>query len=326
MLEDSKGNQYILGTNHLFARNNNAAVGEAILQPGLQDTKCTAGHGNAVARLSEFVRLHFSHHSEKNKADAAIAEPLLSKDGTSKVSSDIHNIGAISDAIVDPLHPSIVGLNVQEMGAGSCQTFGIVTAVNVNVTVSYGQFKRPKIANFSEQIQINSTDPQAKTFVTADDIGSLIVTVPTGESCPRPVALLFAVATINGTTPVGFATPAKTVIDALNGLDPKKVKGLKFVSPNSCSTSLAAPPIEPTIKGFGADAIQAATDTRDRNNDELMSIPEAIGTGVGIGNAPDQLAIIVYVKRLSPNQLAAAPTEIEGVPVVLRETGEITTD
>jgi len=320
LLEDSNNKQYILGTNHLLARNNSAALGEPIVQPGLQDTKCNAGHGNVVAKLSKFVPLHFAHNSE-NMVDAAIAKASLFPNGNAKVSSDILNIGGISsDVIAKPT----VEMNVQEMGDGSCQTLGVVTALNVNVSVSYVRFNKnkPKIANFLGQIQISSSNPAAKTFVAAADIGSLIVTAPTDGSCPQPVALLFAVS-VNANGPVGFATPVQSVLDLLNTANPKEISGLQFV--NSCPTSVAAP-AAPTIKGFSADAIQAATDTRDRNVDELMSIPEAIGTGVGIGNAPDRLAIIVYVKRLTPDQLAATPGEIEGVPVVLRETGEITTD
>jgi hypothetical protein len=55
----------------------------------------------------------------------------------------------------------------------------------------------------------------------------------------------------------------------------------------------------------------------------LTSIPGAIGTGIGIGDEPGHAAIEVYVKALTPDVQAAAPTSLDGVPVRLVEKGEI---
>lgn len=309
LVEDSSSKTYILSTNRVLALTNKAAPGAKIVQPGLQDSACRTSRGNVIAKLTEFAEIDFAHSAE-NTVDAAIAEvePY-------KVTAGIINIGGFSDQAASPT----VGMSVQQMGEASCQTLGVITAVNVNVTANYSHKLPPKakLANFTGQIQINSSN--STPFAAAGDIGSLVVTAPTGGSCPQPVGLLFAVGTVSGNG-VGFATPVNDVLDVLDALHPNKVKALHFV--NSCPAGLVAP-MAANTDGFIAEAIRAATDTRDRHIDELMSISGAVGTGIGIGDARDQIAIIVYVERLTSDQRAAAPTEIEGTPVVLRKTGEI---
>jgi hypothetical protein len=54
-----------------------------------------------------------------------------------------------------------------------------------------------------------------------------------------------------------------------------------------------------------------------------MKIPGAVGTGIGVGDTPGQPVIEVYVKRVTPAAQAAAPADVEGVPVRLIETGGI---
>ncbi len=314
LVQDSSGKDYfILSTNRVLARVNKAAPGEPIVQPGRQDTACRTGPRNVIGKLTEFGAIDFAHGAE-NLADVAIAAVNSKK---VSLTMGIFNIGPVSETpiSVDPnINPAIIGLNVQEMGAGTCQTLAVVNAVNVNVTTNYGHFPKPKLANFAKQIQITSMNP-----FTTDDIGSLVVTGPTDVSCPQPVGLLFAIGTVNGVG-VGFATPAQAVLDRLNNLKKGTVSGLQFVG--SCTAATVAP-AAPTVKGFSAETIQAATDTRDHHVEELMSVPGAVGTGVGFGDTRDQLAIIVYVKRLTSEQHNTALSEIEGIPVVLRETGEI---
>ena len=69
------------------------------------------------------------------------------------------------------------------------------------------------------------------------------------------------------------------------------------------------------------EVVASANAVRDRHEDELMSIPGAVGTGIGASDQPGQPAIVVYVKKLTPQVQAAAPKEIEGVPVKLIENG-----
>src|SRR6266852_8069323 len=63
------GIQYVLSNNHIIARRDQAAAGEAISQPGLVDTDC-ALTGNKVASFSQSAPLRTSN------VDAAIAQVL----------------------------------------------------------------------------------------------------------------------------------------------------------------------------------------------------------------------------------------------------------
>jgi hypothetical protein len=78
-------------------------------------------------------------------------------------------------------------------------------------------------------------------------------------------------------------------------------------------------------------AIQQAIAVKARHEARLMQKANVIGVGVGFreqgGKSTDQVALVVNVTHKLPrDQLAPEdiiPTEIEGVPVDVRETGEI---
>lgn len=53
----------------------------------------------------------------------------------------------------------------------------------------------------------------------------------------------------------------------------------------------------------------------------LMAIPGV--TGVGIGNKDNQPVIVVMVKESTQQLKAALPPSIEGHPVVIEQSGEI---
>ena len=54
-----------------------------------------------------------------------------------------------------------------------------------------------------------------------------------------------------------------------------------------------------------------------------MHIPGALGTGIAAGDEPGQAAIEVYLAKLTPKAQAAAPSELDGLPVRLVQTGEV---
>ncbi len=78
-------------------------------------------------------------------------------------------------------------------------------------------------------------------------------------------------------------------------------------------------------------AIQEAMAVKARHEARLMQKANVVGVGVGFrqrgGKLTDQVALVVNVTRKLPrDQLAPEdliPTEIEGVPVDVYETGEI---
>ncbi len=78
-------------------------------------------------------------------------------------------------------------------------------------------------------------------------------------------------------------------------------------------------------------AVQQAIAVKARHEARLMQKANVVGVGVGFreegGKLTDQVALVVNViRKLPKDQLAPEdliPTEIEGVPVDVRETGEI---
>ncbi len=60
----------------------------------------------------------------------------------------------------------------------------------------------------------------------------------------------------------------------------------------------------------------------EQQREALMSRPEAVG--VGIGERAGKPAIVLMVKRITPEALAGLPAEIDGHPLIVEEVGEIT--
>jgi hypothetical protein len=294
LVQDSSSNQYILSNNHVLADTNKAKRGQLIVQPGLVDTGpvCTKMPGDSVATFSRAVKIKFG--KAKNMVDAAIAAVT-----PGDVSADILNIGAIASSVVDP--PTI-GLGVQKMGRSSCLTMASISVVNVNGTVNYSDTGK-KLAKFVNQIEIDSSG-----FSGPGDSGSLIVTQ---DACPKAVGLLFA-----GSSD-GFMTIANPISAVLSGLNVTMV--------GSCTPAAAfdtaAPGVMAGNVGMSKEVVASATAVRDRHEDELMSIPGAVGTGIGAADQPGQPAIVVYIKKMTLEAQAAAPKEVEGMPVKLIENG-----
>jgi hypothetical protein len=78
-------------------------------------------------------------------------------------------------------------------------------------------------------------------------------------------------------------------------------------------------------------AVQQAIAVKARHEARLMQKANVVGVGVGFreegGRLTDEVALVVNViRKLPKDQLAPEdliPTEIEGVPVDVHETGEI---
>jgi hypothetical protein len=198
------------------------------------------------------------------------------------------------------------------MGRTTCLTQGQVTAVSVNATVGYDKFSgKIRPANFINQIMISSG------FGGPGDSGSLVVTT---ETCPEAVGLLFA-GSADGSI---LANPINAVLD---GLNVKITAGCTALTADALMTVASSSDAAPVEGAQGElvsqEEVTSAASVRDKHNAQLTSIPGAIGTGIGIGDQPGHAAIEVYVKALTPDVQAAAPTSLDGVPVRLVEKGEI---
>ncbi len=291
MVQDQINNKFILSNNHVLADINLAKSGELIVQPGLVDTAvpCTKTPADAVATFTRTVKIKFG--GGKNTIDAAIAAV-----NPGMVNPEIQNIGPINSTVATPS----IGLAVQKMGRTTCLTFGTISSVSGNFKISYGGGENAKFIN---EVVINNS-----SFSSGGDSGSLIVTQ---DSCPQAVALLFAGSADGSMT---IANPISDVLSAL---------GVSMTG--TCAAPVALEPAAADVQagdiGMSKDLVDSATAVRDRHEDELMKIPGAVGTAIGISDQPGQPAIEVYVKKMTPQAKAAVPKDVEGVPVKLIENG-----
>lgn len=182
------GVHYMLSNNHVLARENAAAIGERIDQPGRYDGKPKCARTGQVATLSDFKAIVFST-SANNEIDAAIAQYT-----TSEVCSMVGGTYTPSSTAVSPS----VGLAVKKTGRTSGETHGTIAGINVTLNVNYGA---PGVARFVNQIYV------ASNFIRSGDSGSLMVT----ETGNNPVGLCFA-----GGSATAFANPIGPVLSFFN--------------------------------------------------------------------------------------------------------------
>ena len=172
-VSDSSGNVYALSNNHVYARENKAALGSQVLQPGLYDTGCVFSAANVFGSLSAFAPIVFST-SASNTLDAAIAATTAGQLGTATPSNGYGEPSSLTQAATP-------GLAVQKYGRTTSLTGGTVVAINGIVNVGYSS----GTARFVDQVFVEGQKP----FLRSGDSGSLLVTANTGAN---PVGLLFA--------------------------------------------------------------------------------------------------------------------------------------
>jgi hypothetical protein len=306
-LVQDNGFQYILSNNHVIAITNQGRIGDDIIQPGLidQNLACAQDTGDAVADLSRFVPIAFKKGA-KNKVDAAMAQVRY---GSVDPSGAILNIGEVSSVTTSPA----IGLPVQKMGRTSGLTSGVISAVNVTVSVSYNTTCGigSQTAKFTGQIMISTPG-----FSAGGDSGSLIV-----EDCspyPRPVGLLFA-----GNDTVTVANPIENVLSSLKvrmvGVDGGFCSSDAFVSEQSSQGKGPQLPQQASER-----AVERANRIKDRHEDSILDIEGVVGLGIGVSETGAGEAVIeVYTKKPAHEMRHEIPDEVEGIPTKIIETGEI---
>lgn len=180
---------YALSNNHVYANENNANIGDPVLQPGTHDGGMVPD--DSIGTLSAFVPISFT---DVNVVDAAIAlSSIASLDNTTPPDG----YGAPKSTTAD----ASIGMKVLKYGRTTGQTKGRVYAINVTVDVWYDS----GVARFENQIVITPG-----TFSAGGDSGSLIVvdSKRTNDHL-KPVGLLFA-----GSSRYTIANPIELVLDA----------------------------------------------------------------------------------------------------------------
>jgi len=287
------GIQYVLSNNHIIARRDQAAAGEAISQPGLVDTHC-ALTGNKVASFSQSAPLRTSN------VDAAIAQVL---------SGTVDSTGAILEfgSATQPAPPasslliSTIGMQVAKSGRSTGLTCSSIQSINTDVQVDYlpGCNSGTRFTvTFTNQVIVGGG-----SFSAAGDSGSLIVNSQTAQ----PTALLFA-----GSSTDSVANPIQDVLNALKdpsaGTVPSVVGGDQHTiscpaGPSLAAAQVVAPP---------ADRLAAADAAKSKYTGQLMADPAIIAVGVGASaDSPGEPAVVLYLERGKSHN--PVPAELDGV-------------
>ncbi len=160
---------YALSNNHVYANQNAASRGDAVIQPGTFDGGTSSA--DDIGTLFDFVDIDFS--GGDNTIDAAIALSSID-DLDNATPSDGYETPSSTTAA------AVLRQRVQKYGRTTGLTKGRVSEINANVWVGYGDGKS---ALFRGQIIISGGG-----FSAGGDSGSLVVT----QGGKNPIGLLFA--------------------------------------------------------------------------------------------------------------------------------------
>ena len=325
LVQDSTGRQFLLGNNHVLARSDHAAVGDAIVQPGLIDNNCTPnGEGPGtipVGVLTAWPPLN----APSTNVDAAIAQ-VTSRSVDS--SGSILELGVRqSDGTLTSAPPGTsstggkgenasLQLRVAKSGRTTGLTCASITALDVDVDVDYYHDcaeTRPYLTkSFTGQIGLSGD-----RFSDAGDSGALVVDTANAE----PVGLFFAGGTDVSGVGQGMANPAGEV---LNELAAQTGAGAAY-------TFIGTSDHPVSCLSYG-DSTLAASQTRSLSDAEIIRAQQAlafsrmlVNPSLGIlgvapsksSDRPGEAAVIVYVDENSAQQV---PQIIGGVRSIVIPT------
>jgi hypothetical protein len=183
----NNGKLCMLSNNHVLANENAANIGDEIIQPG--NAEPVEAPDQVIGTLENFIPIQ----AAGNLVDAAVA----------LTSFDMVSPKHVTYQLNPQLLEATIGMTVTKDGRTTQSTVGVVTDLNVNISVGYDPF--PAGAEMRDQIGIRGVHGP---FSMPGDSGSLIVTA----ASKQPVALLFAGSTDNSMT---FANPIQAVKSAL---------------------------------------------------------------------------------------------------------------
>jgi hypothetical protein len=219
LIQNSSGRQYLLSCNHVFARSDQASVGETIVQPGLIDNNCVPNGDGPGTMPVGILTAWLPLSSNSTNADAAIAQvdaEAVNPNG------EILELGALQGngtlAAAPPGisstggkgEPASLNLVVAKSGRTTGLTCANVAVLNLTVKVDYYKNCAETVSyltkTYTDQIAIEGNE-----FSDAGDSGSLVVDASDAE----PVGLFFAGGVTNTGVSEGVANPAPMVLAEL---------------------------------------------------------------------------------------------------------------
>ena len=324
LIQDSNNRQYLLSNNHVLARSDHGAVGDAIIQPGLIDNNCTPNGDGAgttpVGTLTNWLSLR----SSTTNADAAIAQV---NSGAVSTNGSILEFGPRQpDGTLAAAPPGIsstggkgetgwLDQTVAKSGRTTGLTCAAVSALDVDISVDYYRDcaeTRPYLTKtFTHQLAVSGNQ-----FSDAGDSGALVVDSGNAE----PVGLYFAGGRDVSGVSQGVANPATDVLNELSA----QAGGIAYSyvgatdHPVSClnygDSTLSAAQSRTLTNQENARTQQALTQAH------MLVSPSAGILGVAAGKSsdhPGEGAIILYVDE---NMNVSAPATVDGVRTLVIPT------
>lgn len=304
---------FILSNTHVLARSDLASAGEAIVQPGLIETRCSSNGTNLVGTLTQFFNLENGPAPHVDAAIAEVAGNAVDPQGTILQLGGTADGGLPSDGTPNPgsgFAPSI-GRPVAKSGSATGITCGSIIAIDASIRVTYQKgcsTGTTFTVTYSNQIDITGVG-----FSAAGDSGSLIVTQDTAD----PVGLLYG-----GSDADTVANPVSDVLQQL--ADPVTAALPQFAGdaavgahPVAACTLLLQqfePALNPQagVAGLSALAQESAAAALDAHAAELLSYPGVRALGVGASlDEPGDPAILIFVMTGAATQ--ALPLEVGGI-------------
>ncbi|NOT35639.1 MAG: hypothetical protein HOP12_15955 [Candidatus Eisenbacteria bacterium] len=163
--------RYALSANHVFARQNQATIGESIVQPSRPDSDPECAEpptANVIGSLADFEPVVYDGKTP-NVMDAAIAR-LAGDDFTCSTLPEFY--GAPRANVKEPE----IGLKVMKVGRTTGETHAKIKAINVQVKIFFPAGKALLVGQLKT----------SKAFGDFGDSGSLVVT----ENHARPVGMI----------------------------------------------------------------------------------------------------------------------------------------
>lgn len=290
---------YVLSTNAVLARLNEAKKGDPIIQPGLIDTKegsCNPANpkGHTVADLTKFKKLKFlsSSKTPKNQVDAALAE---AREDMVHPQGRVVGIGVPGSHVVEPF----LGQQVKKSGRGTGVKTGTVVAVNIVGDVGYGVAPGTgPFARFAKQFLVQSNDD--KRILNLGDSGTVFF--ENRESCPGWVGLGGPASIPDGQ--FALVNKMSTVISQLERVKPKG-----DLEPVGCEGSIAASGA--LYSTAMRQSLLDAERIQSRIQDQVVRLPGVVGIGVGLaGDDSNEVVFKVLVDSDSESVLEGLPERL----------------
>jgi hypothetical protein len=186
---EKHGHRYVLSANHVLARQNQAHLGEVIVQPSLPDLDpdgCRSVPAwAAIARLADFQRVYYDG-TTPNFMDAAIAEVTLPP-GQVRGTTPREYYGAPGTTPIG----ARLGMKVQKLGRTTALTHGVITGVNAKVEVDFPSGTALLVGQLETSGRFGDFGDSGSLVITDDDrqrpVGMVIGGDDTGAAIATPI-------------------------------------------------------------------------------------------------------------------------------------------